>query len=138
MGLRRNPSRIGQGGAGLDRLTRPRSRNCPKIEDDEEDEDDSRKRISTALFEFVNRAFLMGRHQALACAVHQKVHLLEQGLADEDFIAHDQRVVTGTALHDFEAHAVRKADITLGASLSKRNTTPLIERPEPTYENAEK
>lgn len=51
-----------------------------------------------ALFEFVNRAFLKGRHQALACAVHQQVHLLKQRLADEDFIAQDQRVIAGTVV----------------------------------------
>src|SRR5438067_11592581 len=46
MGIRRNPSRIGQGGAGLDRLNpprrRPRPRNCRKIEDEDEDEDETR------------------------------------------------------------------------------------------------
>jgi len=71
----------------------------------------------------------MGRHQALACAVHQQVHLIEQRLTDEDFIAQDQRVVAGTAFHDLEAHAVRKADIAL-AAIDKLHCHEVI-RPDP-------
>jgi len=60
-----------------------------------------------ALFEFVNRAFLMGRHQALACAIHQKIHLLEQGLADEDFIAEDPEA----AWAKIGPHALHEANV---------------------------
>src|SRR2546421_4577348 len=71
----------------------------------------------------------MGRYQALACAIHQQIHLLEQRLADQDFIAQDQRVIAGAAVHDFKAHALRQADIAL-AAIGKLNCHPVI-RPNP-------
>ena len=67
------------------------------------------------LLELVDRAFRMGRHQPLPGAVRQQVHFLQQRLADQHFIAQDQRVVAGTPLHDLEAHTFRDADGALAA-----------------------
>ncbi len=67
------------------------------------------------LLELVDRAFRMSRHQPLAGAVHQQIHFLQQRLANQDFIAKDQRVIAGAALHNLEADAFRNANGTLAA-----------------------
>jgi len=67
------------------------------------------------LLELVDRAFRMRGHQTLAGAIHQQIHFLQQCLADQHFIAQDQRVVAGAALHNLEAHAFRNADGALAA-----------------------
>src|SRR5439155_26278370 len=56
------------------------------------------------LSELVDRWVGMGgiRHHTAASAIHQQVHPLQHGLADEDFIAQDEGVFFRVPCQDFE------------------------------------